>query len=153
MTDEELQGLVEKCSLDFFDKPFQHQAYFNGRLRTTGGRYLLKTHAIEINPLMLSEFDETTLVGIIKHELVHYHNHLSGIPYQHHHPAFKLELMRVGGLRFAPQTSKARIQAKHYWVYKCTNEHQLLRQRRFDTERYVCGKCGNRLYLVGELSH
>lgn len=152
MTNEELQGLVARQSRNFFDKPFQHRAYFNARLRTTGGRYLIKSHDIEINPLMLSEFDETTLIGVIKHELVHYHNHLSGRPYQHKDAAFKLELLRVGGSRFAPQTSQTRRRATHYLVYKCTNGHQLLRQRRLDVNRYVCGECGSRLLFVGELT-
>lgn len=51
---------------------------FNRRLRTTGGRYVLLTHNLEINPLMIEEFDEQNLIGVIKHELVHYHNHIQG---------------------------------------------------------------------------
>ena len=38
MTDEELQRLVEQLSLTAFQRPFTHQATFNRRLRTTGGR-------------------------------------------------------------------------------------------------------------------
>lgn len=34
MTTKELQQLVEKVSLESFGKPFQHEAYFNGRLKT-----------------------------------------------------------------------------------------------------------------------
>lgn len=44
-----LQKLVETTSLDHFNQPFKHKAYFNSRLRTTGGRYVLSTHHIEIN--------------------------------------------------------------------------------------------------------
>jgi SprT-like protein len=148
MTNVELQILVEQVSNDSFNRPFKHQATFNKRLKTTGGRYILKTHNLEFNPLMLTEFDENNLVGVIKHELVHYHNHLQGLPYQHKDALFKQELARVGGSRFAPATSKAkRPEEKRYWVYVCANNHQILRSRRINTERYVCGKCGAPLRL------
>ncbi|MGO1337797.1 MAG: SprT-like domain-containing protein, partial [Leuconostoc fallax] len=73
MTNDELQNLVQKISQQDFKRSFKHQAMFNARLRTTGGRYILKTHNLEFNPKMISvpEFE-----AIIKHELVHYHLHL-----------------------------------------------------------------------------
>lgn len=55
MNDQALQGLVEKISSEDFGRKFKHRAFFNGRLRTTGGRYRLKDHDIEINPKMLTE--------------------------------------------------------------------------------------------------
>lgn len=76
MTDTELQKLVEQISSQFFAKPFRHRARFNSRLRTTGGRYLLRSHDIELNPKHLEEHGEAELVAIIKHELCHYHLHL-----------------------------------------------------------------------------
>ena len=48
MNNKMLQKLVETTSLEYFKQPFKHKAYFNSRLRTTGGRYVLSTH-IEIN--------------------------------------------------------------------------------------------------------
>ena len=42
MTNQELQALVEKISHDSFRQPFRHNARFNRRLKTTGGRSLLK---------------------------------------------------------------------------------------------------------------
>ncbi|MBC8923816.1 SprT family protein, partial [Escherichia coli] len=47
MNQAELQRHMEEVSLQFFQKEFRHQAVFNARLRTTGGRYLLKSHNIE----------------------------------------------------------------------------------------------------------
>ena len=49
--------------------PFLHKAVFNNRLRTTGGRYLLKSHNIELNYRYYELYGEEELVGIIKHEL------------------------------------------------------------------------------------
>lgn len=59
-----------------FPKEFRHQAVFNARLRTTGGRYLLKSHNIEMNPKYLENFGLAYFIGIMKHELCHYHLHL-----------------------------------------------------------------------------
>jgi SprT-like protein len=151
MSNAELQKLVERLSMTDFHRPFKHSATFNRRLRTTGGRYILKSHNLEINPLMIEEFDEETLIGVIKHELVHYHNHIRGLPYQHKDLAFKSELQRIGGSRFAPATSKVVKPAeKLFWVYTCRNDHQIFRQRRIDTSRYVCGQCGAPLSLKYE---
>ena len=76
---EALQALTEVVSEQCFDKPFNHVAYFNKRLRTTGGRYHLSSHDIDINPKMFTEHGIDTLVGVIKHELCHYHLPMNGI--------------------------------------------------------------------------
>ena len=78
MEQQELQSLVEKISVESFGKPFRHIASFNPRLRSTGGRYLLGTHNIEINKKYYEQLGVKELVGIIKHELCHYHLHLEG---------------------------------------------------------------------------
>lgn len=144
MTPTELQTLVEHVSLECFEQPFKHTARFNTHLRTTGGRYLLRTHDIEINPLMLTEFDEANLIGVIRHELVHYHLHVNGQPHQHKDQSFKRLLKQVEGARYAPVTSKR--QFKH--AYECLNGHRIERQRRVNVQRYVCGKCKGRLHEV-----
>ena len=54
MSNEELQAWVEKISLESFRVPFRHQATFNRRLSSTGGRYFMKSHHIEINPHQLA---------------------------------------------------------------------------------------------------
>lgn len=76
MNQAELQRHMEEVSLQFFQKEFRHQAVFNARLRTTGGRYLLKSHNIEMNPKYLENFGLAYFIGIMKHELCHYHLHL-----------------------------------------------------------------------------
>ena len=57
MNNQQLQELTEKWSMESFHRPFEHQIFFNSRLRTTGGRYHLNDHHIDINPLMYTEFD------------------------------------------------------------------------------------------------
>lgn len=89
MNNDELQNLTETISKQYFNKIFEHEAYFNNRLRTTGGRYILKTHNIELNPMQYKHYGLKALKDIIKHELCHYHLHLSGKGYQHKDNDFK----------------------------------------------------------------
>lgn len=97
MTNAELQQLVEKISMQSFHKPFLHKAYFNPRLRTTGGRYMLRSHDIDINRKYLDEHGLDELIGIIKHELCHYHLHIEGKGYKHGDQEFKSLLKKSGG--------------------------------------------------------
>lgn len=146
MTDQELQRLVEKISLASFGKPFRHQARFNPRLKTTGGRYQLKDHGIEINPRMLTEHDQATLVGVIKHELCHYHLHLAGQSGQHRTRAFRELLQQVGGLRFAPAPKSAAPRPRRWQLYVCQRCGQkYYRARHIDVTKMVCGRCHGHL--------
>ncbi len=143
MNNQELQDLVEKISQESFAKPFKHRAYFNSRLRTTGGRYHVSSHDIDINPKMLTEHSMEILVGVIKHELCHYHLHLAGYSGKHNTLAFKRLLKTVGGSRFAPAPVD-----KRPLKYVCTHCGQIYRRkRRIDTHKYVCGKCRGKLKL------
>lgn len=146
MTDAELQQLVEQIANEFFSAPFEHQARFNGRLKTTGGRYLLVDHNIEINPKILPEQGMVVLIGVIKHELVHYYLHLHGRPFNHRSVDFKQLLHEVGGLRFVPVNKK--VPPKKY-CYQCgACKQRYYRQRKIDVEKYMCGKCRGKLFLI-----
>lgn len=154
MEDHELQKLVIKISAAFFGKPFRHRAFFNPKLRTTGGRYLLNTHNIELNKKYLLQLGEEELIGIIKHELCHYHLHLEGKGYQHRDQEFKLLLKKVGAPRFCrrlPETPKKRS-SKKILIYECTQCHlQYQRKRSMNTNRFVCGKCRGKLVKRSEI--
>lgn len=150
MTDKQLQQLTQRLSLQYFHRPFLHQIYFNRRLKTTGGRYHLGDHHIDINPLMLEEFNQDNLIKVILHELCHYHLHLLGRGYQHRDRDFKELLAKVGGSRFAPPTSKARRRFRY--VYQCQGcGAYLYRIRRFNVQRFHCARCGGRFRLKREI--
>ncbi|MEH7075889.1 SprT family protein [Neobacillus drentensis] len=154
MEQQQLQLLVEKISVDSFGKPFMHQAYFNPRLRSTGGRYLLGTHNIEINRKYYDQLGERELIGIIKHELCHYHLHLAGKGYQHKDQDFKQLLKIVGAPRFCAQLpdKKEKHSTKRILLYQCTNcQLTYNRKRSIDTSRYVCGKCKGKLTKIREI--
>ncbi|WP_223596337.1 SprT family protein [Neobacillus bataviensis] len=154
MDDSSLQLLVEKISSESFGKPFKHRASFNPRLKSTGGRYLLNTHNIEINKKYLEQLGEKELIGIIKHELCHYHLHLEGKGYQHRDQDFKVLLKKVGAPRFCTQLPERKVKRslKKILVYQCTKCRQSYqRKRSINTNRYVCGKCKGKLAKIQEL--
>ena len=145
MNQIELQILVEKISRDCFGLSFQHQATFNKRLRTTGGRYHLKSHHLDFNPKILEVFGTDEFLGVVKHELCHYHLHLSGKGFQHKDKEFKQLLTEVGGSRFVKSLSKPKPVKKRI-LYQCQGCEQFIyRQRKVNTQKYVCGQCRGKL--------
>jgi len=154
MTDEQVQQLVEELSLVYFKVPFLHQAYFNSRLKTTGGRYLLRSHNIELNKKLYDHFGEEELRGIILHELCHYHLHIRGMGYKHRDKDFRDLLKKVGAPRFCStieeSQKKKRKQTIH--TYICISCEQLYRRKRkMDVRKYCCSKCsGTITYLKSE---
>lgn len=155
MEDFELQQLVMNISIAHFGKPFCHEAYFNSRLRSTGGRYLLKSHNIEVNKKYLLQLGKDELIGIIKHELCHYHLHLEGRGYRHGDRDFKLLLKKVGAPRFCTRLPDVRHKSvsKKLLIYECTKCHsQYKRKRSINTSKYVCGICRGTLVKKQEIT-
>ncbi|OYD06844.1 SprT family protein [Paludifilum halophilum] len=102
MDEGALQAWVEEISLRDFKRPFRHRACLNRRLRTTGGRYFLSDHRIEVSHRHLEQLGKEVMVGVIRHELCHYHLHLQGKGYRHRDTDFKKLLAEVKGLRHTP---------------------------------------------------
>ncbi|MDN7246530.1 SprT family protein [Planococcus shenhongbingii] len=149
MTNNELTELIKEISRSVFHKPFRHEGIFNARLRTTGGRYLLRSHNIEINPKSYEKFGFSELEGIIKHELCHYHLHIEGKGYKHRDADFRMLLKETGSPRFCssvePRSEKK--PAKRY-VYECVAcNTNYMRKIRMNVERYRCGRCSGKLSL------
>lgn len=151
MTNDDLQILVEEISKKLFHLPFQHKATYNNKLRTTGGRYILRTNNIEINPKYLNELGVEEVVGIIKHELCHYHLHLQGKGYKHRDLEFKHLLKTVDAPRYcSPLTSTTqKRRSGSYRIYECSKcKQEYRRKKRVNTEKYVCGNCKGKLKEV-----
>lgn len=142
MMDDELQVLVEKISSDVFNRSFLHQARHNGRLRTTGGRYMLSDHSIEINPLVLKVHDLDELIGVIKHELCHYHLHIEGRGYKHRDADFRNLLKETSSPRFCKPLAERNKKSTTFYMYECKScKLKYRRRRRMDINKYRCGKC------------
>ncbi|WP_277584670.1 SprT family protein [Psychrobacillus antarcticus] len=150
MSDEKLYELVCHVSNEIFGKDFQHKAYFNKRLRTTGGRYMLRTHHIEVNPLVFEKYGMDELVGVIKHELCHYHLHIEGKGYQHRDADFRELLKKTNAPRFCSTLMErtGRKITKKY-TYKCAKCSLLYNRKiQLNTKKYRCGKCYGALLFV-----
>ena len=136
MNEHELQQLTQEISRSSFHREFTHKITYNRRLRSSGGRYLLQTGNIEMNPLVEQELGLEALIGVIKHELCHYHLHQTGGGYRHRDADFKRLLHQVGGSRFVERMKEPNF------IYECTAcHHRYPRMRKMNTNRYVCGKC------------
>ncbi len=145
MEQAELQKWMEETSLHYFGKRFKHQARFNTRLRTTGGRYLLRSHDIEMNPKYLSHYGSDYFLGIMKHELCHYHLHLEGKGYMHRDAEFRALLKEVDAPRFCKAIEPEA--PKHAYVCEQCGQ-DFFRKRKFNVNRYACGKCGGKLRYI-----
>jgi SprT-like protein len=149
MDNQELQAWVEKVSLTAFGLPFRHQALFNARLRTTGGRYFTKSHHIEISPHQLAVHGPEETEAIIKHELCHYHLHLQGRGYRHRDEEFKALLVKVGAtLHCRPLPGAARTLPIRYLLVCRDCGMTYPRKRKTDPRKYACGRCRGGLKLL-----
>ncbi|MFC5531602.1 SprT family protein [Cohnella yongneupensis] len=149
MTNEQLQQWVERVSLASFGRPFLHKATFNSRLRTTGGRYFMKSHNIEISPHQLEVHGEAETESIIKHELCHYHLHIQRRGYQHRDADFKALLKQVGATRHCRALPGAsRTLPVKYWLVCQACGMEYPRKRKVDPRKYACGRCRGKLKLL-----
>ncbi|MFC4025315.1 SprT family protein [Oceanobacillus longus] len=136
--------LVNKLSETYFHKPFRHDVRFNHRLRTTGGRYIPAKKLIELNPRYVTDMDEHEFMGIIKHELCHYHLHIEGKGYKHRDKDFRNLLKETGSPRHCNPLPTEKIEYRY--KYKCNKCHHVYnRRRRVNVEKYRCGKCRGEL--------
>lgn len=147
MKNKALQHLTERIAKEVFGKSFQHQAYFNHRLITTGGRYMLKTHHIEINPKQYEIYGKEAIIRIIKHELCHYFLHLEEKGYQHKDQDFKRLSHQVGAPRYCDPVKNYHQRVRY--LYRCTTcGQQYPRIRRVNTQKLRCGKCHGVLHMI-----
>lgn len=140
---------VDAISKRHFHKPFLNKVQFNHRLRTTGGRYIPDKKMIELNPKYLSDMDEEEFIGIIKHELCHYHLHIQGKGFKHGDASFKELLKKTGSPRHCrPLPSEQNRYRYKYVCNKC--KHIYKRVRRINLEKYRCGKCKGNLSRLSD---
>jgi len=149
LCEEQLNELVKQISMKHFHKPFVHKATYNYRLRTTGGRYMLNTHNIEINPKYVLEMKKQDYVDIIKHELCHYHLHIEGKGYKHEDQEFRQLLLEVNApMHCKPLPSEQNKRKLQYRCKSCGLIYE--RIRRVNTKKYRCGRCYGEINKLSE---
>ena len=102
-----LTDYVKTVSIEDFGWEFKHQALWNKRLRTTGGRFFPKDGHLDFNPKLYEEHGLETFRKIVRHELCHYHLYFQGKGYKHADRDFKDLLAKVDGLRYAPKDTRS----------------------------------------------
>jgi len=124
----------------------------NNRLRTTLGRFVVSNDhqplRIEISGNTLKYGTRDAIIGVLKHECIHYAFHLQGRPSNDGHPEFEAELKK----HHAPSTKTSKI-GKHY-IFTCNacgrkSETRLRRLKKFP-DRYRTTCCKSRLTIIGE---
>ncbi|MGT2846252.1 SprT family protein [Streptococcus massiliensis] len=143
----DLTSYVQQVSREDFGKEFRHQAAWNKRLKTTGGRFFPKDRHLDFNPKIYEHFGLETFRKIVRHELCHYHLYDEQKGYRHRDKDFKDLLKQVDGLRYAPSHTPVR-KSLIYQCKKCKTNYY--RQRRIDTKKYRCGKCRGILERIKE---
>ncbi|GAB4074251.1 SprT family protein [Barrientosiimonas marina] len=147
LNEAELYNLVDRLSRHYFHKPFSHDVIFNHRLRTTGGRYMPAAKTIELNPKYVLESSEEEVMGILKHELCHYHLHIEGKGYRHGDRDFKALLKQTGSPRHCSPLPSAEKRPKYrYQCGQCGYIYE--RIRRINLTKYRCGKCRGQLVML-----
>ena len=139
-----LTDYIKKVSIEDFGLVFQHQAVFNKRLKTTGGRFFPHDGHIDFNPLLFERYSEEIYRKVVRHELCHYHLYFQGKGFKHKDKDFKTLLKEVDGLRFCPPLHDHKKDLEYFCQY-CGQIY--FRKRRLDTKRFVCGKCRGKLIL------
>lgn len=153
LCDDALRIEINNISNTYFGKPFDHDARYNNRLRTTGGRYLPGKQMIEVNPKYVHEMPYNEVIGIIKHELCHYHLHMDGKPFGHGDRAFKQLLKKTNSPRFCkPLPSTIKNQVVHTYICKsCRTIYR--RKRKVNVDRVRCGKCKDTIVFKETKKH
>lgn len=139
----DLTEYVAVVSMEDFGKSFDHQAYWNSRLRSTGGRFFPRDGHLDFNHRILDIHGIETFRKVVRHELCHYHLFFEKKGYRHGDRDFKELLQAVDGLRFAPPLEEKK--SKHQ--YQCQQCGQIYRrQRQVNLAKYRCGRCRGNLY-------
>ncbi len=141
-----LTEYVKQVSREDFGKEFVHEAVWNTRLRSTGGRFFPKDGHLDFNPKLYEEYGLEIFRQIVRHELCHYHLYFEKKGYKHGDQDFKVLLKQVDGLRYAPKSKESAVKSLTYQCQTCGQLYQ--RKRRIHLEKFRCGKCRDRLVLL-----
>jgi len=124
----------------------------NNRLRSTLGRYVMNSEGkplrIELSGTVLVYGSEETIIGVLKHECIHYAYHITGKNMHDGNPHFELALQKFD----APSTETLKV--GKYYTYECEICHQLgesrLQRLAKYPEQYRTSCCKGRLHVIGE---
>ncbi|MEI3605890.1 SprT-like domain-containing protein [Pseudogracilibacillus sp. SE30717A] len=153
MSEEELKKIASEFLSKNYNIELNVPVLRNNRLRTTLGRFVISSDKktplrIEIAGNTLDYGTDKAIIGVLKHECIHYALHLKGESSTDGHPYFESELKKHD----APSTRSTRI-GKNY-VFTCNacgkeNETRIKQLNR-TPYRYRTTCCNAKLTIIGE---
>lgn len=152
MTEEELTAMANQFLFEHYKMKLNIPVKRNNRLRSTQGRFLMSRDGtpirIEIAGKTIDYGTKEAIIGILKHECIHYALHMKGYAAKDGHPYFEAELRKHD----APSTNTIII-GKHYLFTcnKCGQQYESRRKQLVLTpSKYRTKCCKARLTIVGE---
>lgn len=124
----------------------------NNRLRSTLGRYVIDYKSrpvrIELSGNVLTYGSKETILGVLKHECIHYAYHVQGKNMEDGNPDFERALKQFK----APSTKTLKV--GKYYTYECSEcnkigESRLQRLVRYPND-YRTSCCKAPLHITGE---
>lgn len=127
-----------------FDLKLNIPIQLNGRLKRALGTYYQKydnneliPSSINLSKNLFEYHDESTIIDVLKHELIHYALHVKGLPYDDNDYEFINTCNRLG----VSLTNTIKYKGKiHVFSCKCEGK-EFLEKRKFKNGTYRCKKC------------
>lgn len=125
----------------------------NGRIKRKAGYFKRRVNPmtgeqipleISISKNLIENYTKDEVIGILKHELIHYALFKKELPFEDGHPHFEAELQKKGALRTNELTFKGNA-----YVYGCEScDKEFKRIKRVNINKYQC-RCGGKLIEKG----
>lgn len=142
--EKKLEALAQKLSLHFWGKPCTIPVRWNGRLTKAMGRFVFavkgdrkEAKQIELSKHAVRFINEEIFIAVLLHELCHYHQFISNLPYEDGHPQFEQELKRVGAI----STNTVQLPQKAYILYCQKCKERLGTRKRLNTSKFLSRCC------------
>ena len=151
-TEKQLTDFATSFLKDHFDITLHIPIIRNNRLRSTLGRYVIDSNdipiRIELSGNVLTYGNKETIIGVLKHECIHYAYHVQGKNMHDGDPEFELALKRFN----APSTETLKV--GKYYVFECEQCKKVgesrLKRLAVHPSNYRTSCCKAKLRLTGE---
>lgn len=151
-SENELTLIAKDFLYEHFKLQLQIPIKRNNRLRSTLGRYVMDVHGnpvrIELSGNVLTYGKKETIIGVLKHECIHYAYHIQGKNMHDGNPEFELALKQYN----APSTETLKV--GKYYTYECEKCKQIgesrLKRLAQRPQDYRTNCCKGKLRITGE---
>ena len=151
-TEEKLTKYAEQFLKANFNIDLSIPIKRNNRLRSSLGRYVMDAAGnpsrIELSGNVLTYAKESTIIGVLKHECIHYAYHIQGKDMRDGHPQFEKALEQFN----APSTETLKV--GKFFIFECVRckkrGETRLKRLAIKPNDYRTHCCQEKLRIVGE---